>query len=643
MDGSHNSPYLTVRSLSSPLATSGTLSPRSPRRDLASSAPDSSIPMENEAAPVQTENENSSETTTSTSSESTTNPPSASSETATNPPSASPDSATTKAPSEGDNSSVPSSELETASSLPSNNIDQNADSSVDSSASNSSTDTTVPLKPSPSPTHIDMPVHVKTIAKKWLALTRSRRYSKKRSEKARSFAPLSPRVAATLPSGPIRAASLDTIMLEKHHAPISTHSKLGLSSGSYLRGPLTDKPLAPLTSPPRHSPQPSPSTSDSDVSCPDGKYTTTTTTTTTSSSNTPLTPSDPTATATDTPPETADASENKPDLKESPASPSVEAASSSSSESNVNSPSTEPKFDRRAMAMKMYNQTKTIGKPPPLAKLVSTKAKSETTLDQFLFDNIPYEQAEAAVLDLAHRVFQEQKGNSYSVTGPRNAPLTLEEAERIGTIVQEIHAKHLPLAYVTNPTQPYSIFVNKEKLKDLVKREFSKQSEASTTTSSSSQSLLPIASTPSPLSVSRLRGSLVRSSSATTLALSSVKSPIRTFVPTSPFIDSYAFQGGKKYMEDRIQIWEHLDLLLKLPYSASLTYVGIFDGHLGNEAAEIARVNTAVNIARNDNFGSDLQLALEEGFAKTNQDIISTGTQAGTTATVAFFDINPRK
>jgi len=52
-------------------------------------------------------------------------------------------------------------------------------------------------------------------------------------------------------------------------------------------------------------------------------------------------------------------------------------------------------------------------------------------------------------------------------------------------------------------------------------------------------------------------------------------------------------------------------------------------------------VNTAINVARNQNFGSDLQLAMEEGFAKTNQDIVSTGTSAGTTATVAFLITTP--
>lgn len=292
----------------------------------------------------------------------------------------------------------------------------------------------------------------------------------------------------------------------------------------------------------------------------------------------------------------------------------------------------------------MYSKalaTPGTAKSNSVAPLATVEAVS--TNQHFFLDNVAPEQAEATILDLAVELLQDGRGLApLSKLGSRYYRLSLRDTELLGNLTQFLlHSAQSPLrqTYVSHPSAPLAVLLSREKLREVVRSQLPKYFH----------NLSGMAS----LSGSGSNSSL-SSGSGTVPQRSSPSSSFSSLLPTVPptyspvlegrpsfLIDSWAGIGGRQEMEDRVQIWENLDLLLQLPSPSFLTYVGVFDGHLGFEAAELARINLANNIARNSNFGTDLELAVKEGFVKTNKDIIDTGTTAGTTATALFLVTSP--
>uniref|UniRef100_A0A1I7X3H6 PPM-type phosphatase domain-containing protein n=1 Tax=Heterorhabditis bacteriophora TaxID=37862 RepID=A0A1I7X3H6_HETBA len=108
-----------------------------------------------------------------------------------------------------------------------------------------------------------------------------------------------------------------------------------------------------------------------------------------------------------------------------------------------------------------------------------------------------------------------------------------------------------------------------------------------------------------------------------------------------------ANQGGRKYMEDRVQI----ETFRREDGSIRFTFLGVFDGHGGAEASEYVRMHLLNNIMSSDLFDSndddEFLEAIRLGFLMTHHMIwkvvpdwppTASGypSTAGTTVSVAF-------
>ncbi|CAD6188486.1 unnamed protein product [Caenorhabditis auriculariae] len=80
-----------------------------------------------------------------------------------------------------------------------------------------------------------------------------------------------------------------------------------------------------------------------------------------------------------------------------------------------------------------------------------------------------------------------------------------------------------------------------------------------------------------------------------------------------------ANQGGRKYMEDRVHIHTERNSDRSLKY----TFLGVFDGHGGDEASDYVRNNLLKNITENPKFHSSndemILQAIREGFLSTHE------------------------
>jgi len=103
--------------------------------------------------------------------------------------------------------------------------------------------------------------------------------------------------------------------------------------------------------------------------------------------------------------------------------------------------------------------------------------------------------------------------------------------------------------------------------------------------------------------------------------------------------------GGRKCMEDSHIVINHFNELMGFPEGTSnQIFLGIYDGHSGNAAAEYSRIHLHTNIASNEHFFSNINLAFEEAYKKTDQDFndyaVTNSLSAGTTAVTIFIREN---
>ncbi|KAL3118062.1 hypothetical protein niasHT_004865 [Heterodera trifolii] len=112
-------------------------------------------------------------------------------------------------------------------------------------------------------------------------------------------------------------------------------------------------------------------------------------------------------------------------------------------------------------------------------------------------------------------------------------------------------------------------------------------------------------------------------------------------------ITAASTQGGRRYMEDRLQI----EVGRNADGQLDFVYTAVYDGHGGPQASEYVRQHLFNNIVDNPSFSSDddhvVLEAIREGFLKTHSEMRQEAMQwpptvsgfpctAGTTATCAF-------
>ena len=97
-----------------------------------------------------------------------------------------------------------------------------------------------------------------------------------------------------------------------------------------------------------------------------------------------------------------------------------------------------------------------------------------------------------------------------------------------------------------------------------------------------------------------------------------------------------ARQGRKPSMEDRF--------LASLPLTAGKadTFFGVYDGHLGEQAADYVMRHLHENLEPRVSFQENNAQALREAFEQTEQELIRQREKSGTTATVAYMQRNDR-
>lgn len=114
-------------------------------------------------------------------------------------------------------------------------------------------------------------------------------------------------------------------------------------------------------------------------------------------------------------------------------------------------------------------------------------------------------------------------------------------------------------------------------------------------------------------------------------------------------ISSFSEQGNRTENEDDFLVIEDISVIKEFPpftpkgnnnVGLLQAFLGVYDGHNGNQAAEYSRIHLHYNIINSPHFETNIELAIREGYSKTDQRFQHTASihkfESGSTALGVF-------